>query len=92
MITSNSYKIALVKRYFDIGYGISNYLKYVIALFGLATLNLKFTMLLAIIYFISCFVFGYIWVKSGMFTAEIEVSNSFNLFVAEMRKVYKGKK
>lgn len=80
------YKYALIKRYFDIGYGISNYVKYIIALFGLSTLNLKTTMILAAIYFVFCFVLGWFWVKSGMYTAEIEVANRNNLFVKEMRK------
>ena len=83
------FKIALWKRYFETGYGISNYIKYVIALVGLSTLNLKATMLLAFIYLIFCFVLGYVWLRVGMYETEIEVGNQFNPFVKEMRKVYK---
>ena len=78
-------KLLLHKRYFDIGYGWTNFLKLIIALFGITSLNLKITMILAGIYGVSCYIFGWAFVKYGWYTAEIEVGNMFNLFVKEMR-------
>jgi len=84
------YKFCLYKAYFEKGYALTGYLKYVIALFGLSTLNLKVTMIAAMIYAVSCFLIGWGWYHFGIIKAEIEVGNRFNLFVKEMRKNYKG--
>jgi hypothetical protein len=75
----------LYKAYFEKGYSLTNYVKYVIALFGLTSLNLKLTMIFAGIYALSCFVIGWAWYHYGLIYAEMEVSNRFNLFVKEMR-------
>lgn len=83
------FKAALIKAYFEKGYGLTHYIKYVIALFGLASQDLKSTMWMAVVYALSCFALGYWAYKSGFAEAEIEVSNRFNAFVKEMRKQYK---
>lgn len=82
------YRINIYKRYFDTGLGLTNYFKYVIAFFGLASKNLKWTMIVAIVYGIFCFFLGWWWLKSDFYKAEIEVSNNYNLFVEEMRKKF----
>ena len=84
------FKIALWKRYFDIGYGTLGFVKYLVALFGLSSLNVGATMTFGFIYLFFCLLFGRLWVAFGMYEAEIEVGNKFNLFVREMRKVYKA--
>lgn len=79
------YKLALWRRYFDTGLTLTSYLKYLVALFGIATLNLKDTMVLGIIYGIGCFVVGWAWFKYGWMTIDLEIGNQFNVFVGEMR-------
>ena len=79
------YKFCLMKAYFDKGYSLTNFVKYVIALFGLASLDVKTTMILALIYAPSCFILGLFWYKVGLREEEIEVNNTFNKFVGEMR-------
>ena len=79
------YKINLHKRYFDIGYGITNYLKFLIALFGaysfVAKIDMRITLFLAIGYMIFCYALGWWWINRDFYVAEQEVSNQFNLFV-----------
>ena len=79
------YKICLWKAYFETGYSITNYIKYVIALFGLTTLDLKMTMLFAFIYALFCFIFGYFWFKYKFADAASEVGNQFNPLAKEIR-------
>lgn len=84
------YKIVLHKRYFDIGMGITSYVKYLIAFFGLASRDLRTTLIIGFAYAFFCYFFGMFWVKSGFFKEEQEVSNNYNKFVLEMRKKIKG--
>ena len=79
-------KILLQKRYFDIGYGQTSYIKLVIALFGLSSLNVKITMIVAGFYAVFCYCFGWAFVKYGWLEAEIEINNLNNKFVKQMRK------
>ena len=79
------YKFVLLKAYFDKGYGVTSYLKYLIAFFGLASRDVTTTLAIAFIYGIACFVLGWWWYKNGYALAEAEVGNRFNLFVQEMR-------
>lgn len=81
----------LQKRYFDLGWSITGYLKYILALFGIASLNVKATMVLAVCYAVFCYVFGWAWVKFGWYTIDIEITNMYNLFVKEMRSKLKSK-
>lgn len=87
--------ILLQKRYFDLGYGITSFLKIVIAVFGIGnfmTGNQNTVIFMMIGYAIFCYLFGLAYVKFGWYTVEIEITNRFNLFVAEMRKTYKNKR
>lgn len=88
------FKIAQHKRAFDIGYGITNVIKTIVGVIGIASLiegNVIFIAFLGVSYLIFCYLFGWFWLKSGMFQAEIEVYNYHNAFVYEMRKVFKRK-
>ena len=89
-----NYKTSLLlqKRYFDLGYGITSYVKLVIALFGLSSLNVKATMILAFGYAIFCYVFGWAWVKYGWYEVDLEITNKYNLFVKEVRTKLKKRK
>lgn len=85
------YKFCLIKAYFDKGLGLTNYVKLAIGYFGIASLNVKATLIIAAIYFVFCFGIGWFWYKLKFIEAEIEVGNRFNLFVKEMRKKQKLK-
>lgn len=81
------WRFLLGKRYFETGYGLTNYVKYVIALFGLSSLDIGKTMALGLVYAVACFVIGYYWYKKHFIEADNEVSNRFNLFMREMREM-----
>ena len=72
--------------YFETGYGKTNYIKYLIALFGLSSLDISTTMWAAFFYAIICYFVGRMWYLKGFAIAQQEVSNKFNLFVKQMRK------
>ena len=78
-------RVLLQKRYFDLGYGITSYFKLLIALFGISSLNVRATMIIAVAYGIFCYTFGWAFVKYGWYSVDIEISNKFNFFVQEMR-------
>jgi hypothetical protein len=80
------YKFALWKSYFDRGYSVTSYFKYLFAIVGIAGLEGKILISLFLLYGFSCFVVGWIWYHFGIATAEQEVANNYNLFVEEMRK------
>lgn len=88
-------KALLQKRYFDIGYGWTSYLKIVVAVFGIgaaATGNKTSAAIMLLFYGLFCYIFGWAYVKYGWYTIEIEITNKFNLFVREMRNKLKTKK
>ena len=80
------YKILIQKRYFDEGYGITSYFKLIIALFGLSSLNVIATMIMAFAYGIGCYILGRAYIKYGWATTNIEITNKLDLFVQEMRE------
>ena len=80
------YRFCLHKAYFEQGMGLTNYVKYLIAFFGIASSDVKITLIIAGAYGIFSYFLGRWWFQSKMKLAEIEVSNQFNLFVKEMRK------
>jgi len=90
---SYKYRLNLHKHYFDTGYGITSLAKYFILVFGgmsfQTELSLKWTMVLLVFYAVFCYLFGWAWFRFGWYEQQLEVSNQFNLFVKEMRKVYK---
>lgn len=84
-------KFCLHKKYFDTGLGLTNYVKYLIAFFGIASADVKNTIIIAVIYGISCYFLGWWWFRSDFVTADTEINNRYNLFVKEMRKSVKRK-
>jgi len=83
------YKLALIKAYFDEGYGFTSYFKYMIAFYGMSSLDVRNTLLVGFIYGLSCFLIGWLIFKTKFKDAQIEVQNRVNPFVDEMRKVFK---
>jgi len=86
------YKFCLIKAYLDKGMGLTYYVKYLIALFGISSLDPKTTIIFAIIWMIFSFFLGYFWYKYHLADAENEVANRFNPFVKEMRTKLKNKR
>jgi len=85
------FKFCLLKAYFEKGYGLTSYIKYMIAIFGLTTQEVASTIIAAFFYGIACFFIGWLWYKYGFVLAEAEVNNQFNLFQREMRSKLKSK-
>lgn len=83
------YNFCLLKAWFEKGYGLTNYIKYIIALFGLSSLNVKATLIMGLVYGLSCFLIGWVWYHYKFIEAEHEVNNRVNPFVKEMRSTYK---
>ena len=79
------FRFNLQKAYFDKGMGLTYYIKYVIALFGLTSQDVKTTLIIAFFYCIFGYFLGRWWYLSGFVKSEIEVQNRFNIFVEEMR-------
>ena len=79
------YKFCLWKAYFDKGFGLTNQFKYALVLFGWATSNVQTTLIIAIVWAISCLIIGRLWFHFRFIDAEHEVQNVVNPFVAEMR-------
>lgn len=73
------------KRYFDTGFGVLGYLKYLIVGMGF-TGNTALTIKFGIIYALVCYIFGTIWVKKKVVDMENEISNILNPFQREVRQ------
>lgn len=80
------YKLLLQKSYFDKGLGLTNYFKYFLALFALASRDINYTLLYTLVYAIFCYILGYLWYRYGWTIIETEVGNNYNQFVIDMRK------
>lgn len=90
------YKLALLWSYFNQGYSIASFPKWVAAVFGVGEVVNKnyFTVLIgAFIFGIFCIFVGWICFKSGFIEAMNEVGNRHNLFMKEVRnsKLFKEK-
>lgn len=83
-------KLLLWKYYFDKGFSLTNYFKYILGLFALwevVTLeNLKVTIMIGLVWGVISFLIGWWWYRKDWNTAEIEIQNRINPFVLEMRK------
>ena len=86
------YKICLWKGYLEKGLSLLNYAKYLLMFFALASRDVLWTFIIAIIFGVSAFFLGWWWYRSEFMKAEIEVNNRYNLFVREMRTHYKKRK
>ena len=79
-------RFLLWKRYFDTGYGITSYIKYLIALFGISSLNIGATIGLGFLYALFCFLIGWLWYRYDFVRVDTEISNHYNDFVKQMRE------
>ena len=85
------YKFCLYKAYFGKGYALTNYVKYLIALFGLSSQDVAITLIDGGAYALLCFIVGWGWYRYKFIEHENEVNNQFNLFMKEVRKDIKNK-
>lgn len=83
------FKFCLHKAYFDKGFTLLNYLKYIFALIGIGAVMAKVSVLLilavAFAYAALCYFLGWWWLNRGFLDAENEVQNRFNPFCKDMR-------
>lgn len=86
------YGILLQKAYFDKGFGLLNYVKYIVGIIALGDIitnkSLKLFLIMGFFYAILCYVLGRLWFKFRWIEAENEVMNRYNLFQKEMRNKY----
>ena len=91
------YKLILHKTYFDVGFGLTNYIKYLILLFGIASIGMEsipteWAIAAAFIWGFGCYFLGRWWYVKGWIYAQAEVGNQFNYFQKEMRKAIENEK
>ena len=91
------YKFALWKAFFDKGYSLLSYPKYILILMGVGDViasggDSTKVIIFGIAFGFICFLLGMFWFRFKVVNAEIEVGNQYNPFVKEMRKVYKPKR
>jgi len=79
------YRILLLKRYFDTGFGLTQYVKYLIAFFGLATQDIKTTLIIAFVYALFCFILGFLYYHYRFVETDNEISNKYNPIMREIR-------
>jgi len=86
------YKALLWKAYFDKGYGLTNYFKYLLLAFGWATDDVKTTIAVGTLWAFSCLIIGRVWFHYKLIETENEVNNNFNPFQVEVRQAIKNKR
>lgn len=87
-----AFKILLWKAYFDKGWSLTNYFKYLLLFFGLFDLiTATVATWFAVGYCVSCFIIGWFWYNYGLIETENEVNNLYNPFQKEVRKKLKYK-
>lgn len=89
------YKALLWKAYFDKGFSLLNYVKYIITIIGIGAvfngMSLYTVAIIGVAYGIVCITLGRLWFHYRLIDTEQEILNIFNPFVHEMRnsKVFK---
>lgn len=85
-MAQTSYKLLLWKAYFDKGFGLTNYFKYLLLVFGWATDDVRTTVIIGIAWAFSCLILGKIWFYFKLVDTEYEVQNNVNPFCNEVRE------
>lgn len=82
------------KTYFDTGFGILHYFRYIMIVWGLnevQKMNAKLAIYGVLIYGVICYLVGWAWYRYEWVLANAEVSNRFNLLARELRNYMKNK-
>ena len=86
------YNIALLKAYFEKGYSILSYPKYVLFLLGLDQVinkdNTKWVLIIGALGVLFCFFIGWLLFESKFVNAELEVTNRYNPLAFEIREKF----
>lgn len=81
------------KKYFDVGYGLMNYLRYLLTIIGIGGIANNWGIMayfgLGLLFFLSCVIAGYLWVKYNYVSREDEINNILNPFQNQVRKSLK---
>lgn len=85
------HRVLLVRKWFNHGNGIFDIGKWFIAFFGLASSNLKLTLIFGIAYVFLCLIFGWAYMKWFMHI-DMEIDNKINPFIKEVRRKLNGKR
>lgn len=84
------YKILLWKAYFDKGFGLLNYVKYILAVAGVSAafngIEIKTIVIIGVIYGIVCLILGRLWFHYKLVDMEAEIQNKINPFQREIRE------
>jgi hypothetical protein len=86
------YRTLLIKAYFDKGYSLLSYPKYILFLGGGGSIlatgggSTNLIIILGLIFGFICIFLGAFWYKSGIILTENEISNQFNPFQCEVRE------
>lgn len=86
------YKLLLWKRYFDTGFSLTNYFKYLLLIFGWATDDVKTTIIIGIVWAFACLILGRLWFHYRLIDTEQEIMNIFNPFQREVRAKLNGER
>jgi len=79
------YRPLLWKAYFDKGFGLTNYFKYILLLFGWATSDVRTTIIIGIAWAVGCLILGRLWFHYRLIDTEQEIINLFDPFANEVR-------
>ena len=87
------FKILLYKAYFDKGFAVLNYVKYVVAVVGVGAAFQGYSLiglfLLGLCYGMICFVVGWLWFRYSFIETEQEIQNLYNPFCRDVREKFK---
>jgi len=90
LLKKKVFKLLLLKAYFDRGLSLTNYMKYIIAIFGFYSLSenidFKYLLIIGVFYIIFCFILGWLWYKYRLIDLENEINNIYNPFQREIRR------
>lgn len=81
-----------IKRYFDTGFGLTSYVKYILAGSGLVLKDVTTIFWMGAIYATCCLILGYAWIHLKIVDKENEITNILNPFQREVREKLEGKK
>lgn len=81
------FRLLLLKAYFDKGWSLTNYFKYLFAFAGIFNfIDGVQALIIGFFYIIFCFCFGWAWYNFGIIDTENEINNIYNPFQREVRE------